>query len=325
MNQLYKSVVDSIKEYNKIVIMRHERPDGDCIGASLGLREIIKNSFPEKEVKVIAKDFAYNLNFIDKEDEEENEEYYYDALIIVVDTANTKRISNDFFNKGKMIVKIDHHPNLEPYGDINVVEEELSSACELITKIYEDNTDSLVLTSKAATLLYMGIVTDSGRFRFSSVTGDTLRTASILLDKNIDVESLFSNLYLKDFEVFKLESAVYKKIKISKNGVAYVYLDKKMQEKFSIEPSEASMMVSSLDSIKGSLIWIAFIDMPDGSIRVRLRSRFLDINDIAQKYNGGGHNRASGATIYSINEMKRLIKEADLKLKKYKEENTGWL
>ena len=122
-----------------------------------------------------------------------------------------------------------------------------------------------------------------------------------------------------------LQSEVYKKMKISNNGVAYVYIDKKMQEKYNLTSQEASLMVCALDSIKGSLIWLAFIDNPDGSIRVRLRSRFLDINDIATNYNGGGHGRASGATVYSLTEMKALVKDCDKKLKKFKEENDGWL
>lgn len=327
-----KNIIKKIKEYNKIIITRHQRPDGDCVGASLGLREILKASFKDKEVKVLADDFAEGLNFIDYEDNNTcftnivyDENYYKDGLCIVVDTANTARISNKMYTFAKEIIKIDHHPNVEPYGVINWVEDERSSVCEMIAHFAKENREELVLTEKAAKLLFMGMVTDSGRFRFSSTSPETLKCAAYLLEKNLDLETLYANLYLKDYSSFKLQSEVYKKMKISKNGVAYIYIPRAMQDKYGLTPNEASLMVNSLDSIKGSLIWIAFIDNVDGSIRVRLRSRFLDINDIAVNYNGGGHGRASGATVYNLKEMRKLINDCDKKLKKFKEENTGWL
>lgn len=324
MNNMFFEIKNKIEQYDKIVILRHVRPDGDAVGSSLGLRDILQNTYPNKKVKCFAKDFAESLNFTAKEDEEDIE-FYKDALGIVVDTATRDRISNDNVDLLKEIIKIDHHPNVDPYGVINLVEVDISSTCELIVKVYDALKDKWVLSDKAAELLYMGIVTDSGRFRYSSTDGLTLRNASILLDKGINLEKLYANLYLKDYGTFKLQSEVYKKMKISNNGVAYVYIDKKMQEKYNLTSQEASLMVGALDSIKGSLIWLAFIDNPDGSIRVRLRSRFLDINDIATNYNGGGHGRASGATVYSLTEMKALVKDCDKKLKKFKEENEGWL
>lgn len=323
-NNLFFQIKNKIEEYSKIIILRHIRPDGDAVGSSLGLRELLTSSYPEKEIKCFGKDFAESLNFISKEDIEE-ESFYEDALVIVVDTATKDRISSDNYIKAKEIIKIDHHPNVDPYGIINLVEVDLSSTCELITKLYNHCKDDWKMTKKAAELLYMGICTDSGRFRYSSTNGDTLRNASILLDEGINLEKLYSNLYLKDFESFKLQSEVYKKMKVTTYGVAYVYIDKKTQQKYGISSQEASLMVGALDSIKGCLIWIAFIDNPDSSIRVRLRSRFLDINDIATQYNGGGHGRASGATVYSYSEMKSLIKACNKKLKKFKEENDEWL
>lgn len=317
-------IIEKIEEYNKIVILRHQRPDGDCIGSSLGLREIIKNSYPEKDVKVYADDYANDLNFISSEDNRGDIDKYDESLVIIVDTANLERVSNSINIENNYIIKIDHHPNVQSYGMINYVIDELSSACELIVKIVEESNNKLKLNQKAAQLLYMGMVTDTGRFKFS-VDEETMRRAGKLLSYGIDLENLYANLYLKDFNMYKLQGEVYRKMKISKNGVAYIYVTKEMQEKFGLTPNEASLVVSSLDSIKGSLIWIAFIDNTDGTIRVRLRSRFLEINDIAAKYRGGGHTRASGATLHEKAEIKKLINDCDKKLKKFKEEKTGWL
>ena len=208
---------------------------------------------------------------------------------------------------------------------INWVEEERSSACEMIADFYNTFKDELKIDTEAATYVFCGMVTDSGRFRFRSVSGETMRLAGMLLDMGIDVDTLYANLYMKDFEQFKFESYVYEKMSITENGVAYIYVDKEMQDKFGLSQESASASVSYLDSIKNSLIWLAFIDNGDGSIRVRLRSRFVTVNSIGEKYNGGGHACAAGATVYSEEEMQALIADADARLKEYKENNEGWL
>ena len=185
--------------------------------------------------------------------------------------------------------------------------------------------DELKIDEEAATCIFTGMVTDSGRFRFSSVDGDTMRRAAALLDVGINTEWIYSNLNLDDFDVFKFEAYVYKKMKISKNGVAYIYVDKAMQKKFKLTNEQASNVVSYLDGIKGAIVWLAFIQNASGSIRVRLRSRFVTINALAEKYGGGGHDKASGATVHSKKEMKQMLSDADELVKNYKENNTGWL
>ncbi len=170
------------------------------------------------------------------------------------------------------------------------------------------------------------MATDSGRFQFNSVSGDTMRRAGILLDQKLDTDLIFAHLYLKEFEELKFKSHVYKKMKITENGVAYVHIDRAMQEKFGLTNETASTAVGFMDSIKGALCWIAFIDNQDNDeIRVRLRSRFCPINTVAEHYRGGGHACACGATLLKKNEMKKLLSEADALIKEYKETHEDWL
>ena len=169
------------------------------------------------------------------------------------------------------------------------------------------------------------MVTDSGRFRFRSVTGDTLRAAALLLDQNIDTDTLFANLYMKEFHTLKFQAHVYKKMKISPAGVVYLYIDRAMQKKFKLTSEEASASISYLDSIKNSLIWLVCIENEDGSARVRLRSRFVTINEVAERYHGGGHACACGATVQNKKEFKALVSDADALLRDYKANNEGWL
>ena len=323
--EIKKKILEKIKEYNRILIFRHKRPDGDATGSTKGLKRILELTYPEKEIYLQNCDFAEYVSFLGTEDELLPDEMYKDALAIVIDTGTLERISNQRYTLCRELIKIDHHINIMPYGDPMWVEEERSSASEMIADFYSTFKDELKIDSLAATYIYCGMVTDSGRFRFRDVSGETMRLAGMLLDLGIDTDKLFANLYMKEFHLYKFESYAYGQMKISENGVVSLYVDKKMQEEFALSQEDASASVSLMDSIKGSLMWLAFIDNADGSIRVRLRSRFVPINDIAEKYRGGGHACAAGATLYSAEEMDALIHDCDKKLKEYKETHEGWL
>ena len=322
-----KSILEKIKSYQRIIIFRHYRPDGDAVGSTKGLQRILQLSFPEKEIYLQNSDYCDYMAFLGKEDEPIDESLYESALGIVVDTGTADRASNKKFSLCKEIIKIDHHIDIKPYGDISWVEEERSSSCEMIAKFYETFRDELVLDKEGATYIYTGMVTDSGRFRYRSVSGDTLRLAGMMLDFGIDTDRLYANLYLDEYNALKFKAYVYNNMKMTDNGVVYIYVDRRMQKRFGLTSEQASNVISSLDSIRGSLIWLAFIDgkKGDDAIRVRLRSRFVTVNTLAEKYSGGGHDCAAGATVHSKKEMKMLIAEADARLAKYKSENEGWL
>ena len=191
----------------------------------------------------------------------------------------------------------------------------------MIVDFYVTFKDELKLDKEAALDIYTGMVTDSGRFLYSETNGDTLRLAAVLLDQGIDAQTLYSRLYLEDFDYLKFQSYVFGKMKMTENGVAYLYVDDAMQKQFNLTSEQASNTVSLLSEIKGSIIWLAFIDNADGTIRVRLRSRFVTINKLAEKYGGGGHACASGATVHSAEEMQALLKDADEIIKEYKANN----
>lgn len=322
-----EKILQKIKEYDRILIFRHFRPDGDAVGSTKGLQSILRATYPEKEILLCNDDYAQYLEFLGPEDGEIPEEKFADALGIAVDTGTIDRLSSKKFELCKETIKIDHHIDNNPYGDISWVEDFRSAACEMIVHFYDTFRDELVMTKDAAFYLYTGMVTDSGRFKYDGVTGDTLRLAGILLDQGINTEWLFANLYLDEFDQLKFKAHVLEKMQITENGVAYMIIDKAMQEEFNLTQEDASASISYLDSIKGCLSWLAFIESGDekGTIRVRLRSRFVPINTVAENYRGGGHAYASGATVYSMEEVHALIAEADAVIKDYKENNEGWL
>ncbi len=325
--EIKQTILNKIREYDTIFLFRHVRNDGDCVGATKGMKSIITATWPEKHVYIIDADTAKYLEFMGPEDPQMPDEVYARALGIVLDTASEARISNQKYTLCQELIKIDHHIPLDPYGDYQWVEEDRSSCCEMVVDFYRTFRDELVLNQEGATHLYTGMVTDSGRFKYDGVTGETLRCAAELLDVGVDTQTLFARLYLEAFEYLKFKSAIYDRMQITPNGVAYIFVDKAMQAEFNLNLEQSSAIIGNLDSIRGCISWLAFIETGDeaGSIRVRLRSRFVHINSIAEKYHGGGHACASGATVYSMEEMNDLLRDTDALVKEYKETHEGWL
>ncbi|MCR5823379.1 MAG: bifunctional oligoribonuclease/PAP phosphatase NrnA [Lachnospiraceae bacterium] len=321
-----KQILDKIKEYDRIIIGRHFRPDGDAVGSTMGLATILRESFPKKEIFVVNEDYSDYVAFLDDDKTVLSDDAYANALFIAVDTGTVDRLSNKKYPLAKELVKIDHHVDNAPYGDISWVEDWRSSACEMIVDLALTFKDELKVTKRAAECLFTGMATDSGRFRFASTSGETMRLAGFLIDFGLDLETIYSNLYLEDFDYFKFQAYIFGQMKITENGVAYVVVTREMQKEWNLTNEAASNVISLLNSIKGSIIWLAFIENPfDDEIRVRLRSRFVTINKLGEKYGGGGHENAAGATVHSHEELMQLVEDADSISKEYKANNTGWL
>ena len=323
--KLMKQILDKIKQYDTIIITRHVRPDGDAIGSSRGLAAMLRLSFPEKKIYVQTEDSSDYLAFLGPDDEQIDESVYANALLIVTDTATPERVSNSRFELAKEVIKIDHHINVKPYGAVAWVEDRRSSACEMIAYFYKTFRKELKLDAEAATYIYTGMVTDSGRFRYEATTGDTLRLAGMLLDFGIDIDTLYAHLYLEDYDQLKFQAYALQNMQITPNGLVHIHVDKAMQEQFALTTEQASEAISYLKYIKGCISQLAFIDMPDGTIRVRLRSRFMEINELAEKYNGGGHQFTCGATLYDAADIDKMLNDGDKMIAEYKRTHEGWL
>lgn len=323
--QALTPILDKIKAYDHIILFRHRRPDGDCLGASKGLQRILRLSFPGKVIDLPESDTSDYLAFLGPDDPALPDEAYQNALGIVVDTGDAERISNPKYALCRELIKIDHHPDRDAYAGLSWVEEHSASCCEMIAAFYTHFQQELCMDQRAAALLYTGIVTDSGRFRYPEVSGDTLRYAAALLDAGVDTQRLFAQLYLRDVASFRFQAYVYEHLQLTENGAAYLHIDMQTQQRFGLSFEDASAAIGYLDSIRGCLCWLAFIDAPDDTIRVRLRSRFVAINTLAERHHGGGHAFASGATVYSKDEIQSLIAEADAMVRDYKAAHSDWL
>lgn len=290
----------------------------------MGLKHILRASFPEKDIRTFSVDSADYTAFLGTDDPADPD-FCRGALCLALDCGDKRRLSGEFYKSCAEMIKIDHHPNVEPYGDLNWVEDERSSVCEIITSFYNTFRDELVLTPDAAACLYTGMVTDSLRFKIKDTSGETMRMAALLLDSGIDTELIFARLGMDTPGKMAYKAWALRHIRYTENGVAYFYVSQRQVKRLGLTMEEITSGVSFMDSIAGSLIWLGFFQYPDGSIRVRLRSRFTTVNGIASRYGGGGHPQASGATVHSKKEMKKLLAEADAELKDYKKNNEGWI
>lgn len=299
-----KEIIKKIKKYNTIIIHGHERPDGDCLGSQIGLKDIIKSTWPDKNVYIVGENSDY-LSFLGKTDEV-SDSLYEGALAIVVDLANKDRASDKRFDKADYVIKIDHHVNIEQYANYEYVDDKCSSCSEIICRLYKKF--KLKMTLKGAEALYTGIVTDTGRYRYDSITGDTLRTGAMLLDLGVNPAKLDNLLSVDTVDTLKLKGYVYSNF-ITYNNFAYIKMTRDVIKQHNVTDEQAANMINLLSTIEGVLTWALIIEYADGSIKVRLRSKGPAINEFAAKYNGGGHAKASGAKLESWDQVDQFVKD----------------
>ena len=302
-------ILQEIERYETIIIHRHVRPDPDAYGSQCGLGEILKTSFPEKSIFLVGKE-EESLNYLKRLDTI-SDETYKGALVIVCDTANQARICDQRYSLGDKLIKIDHHPNEDKYGDLLWVDEDASSVSEMIYEFYLFGKEKgLKLSDEAARLLFAGIVGDTGRFLFASTTEKTFSYVGELIHYNFSRTDLFNDMYDVSENVVRLNGYVLQHFEILKNGTGKMMITKEILKEFGTTAAEASLLVSSLGSVKGVKAWVFFIE-EDKEIRVRIRSKGPVINGIARKYNGGGHPMAAGASIYSWDKADEIVNDLE--------------
>lgn len=306
-NIIYDEIYNKIKESSKIIIHRHERPDPDAYGSQGALGEIIKYNFPDKEVLLVGKE-SPSLKFLFNTEVVEEKDYSNNTLVIITDTANFPRIDGKLFTRDNFLIKIDHHPPLDNYGNINLVDTESSSCSEMIYDFYKylHEKYNFKLTDKAAELIYAGIVGDTGRFLFPNTKPKTLKVAAELLDYNFDMPKLIDTMDIISEKMMRFRSFIFENYDVYHDHVAFLKVTKADMEKYEIDPGEVSSGVNLIRSLDGLKAWCFAID-EGNKIRVRLRSKGPFINGIAEKYSGGGHPLASGATVYSWEELDDLL------------------
>lgn len=308
--KLFKEILKQIKKYDDIVIARHIGADPDALGSQFALKELIQENFKNKRVYAvgaIASRFRFmgNLEQIDNVDLSK-------ALLIVVDTPDIKRIDginnlSDFAE----VVKIDHHPFIDKFGNYEYIEDGASSASQLVFKFALDC--KLKITKKIAENIYIGIVGDTDRFLHDYTSAETFELVTKLIKMSgIEFTKLYEPLYSRPLAEVKFQGYIYQNLTLTENKVAYIKLTDDVMKKFEVDAASAGNMINDLKFVNELLIWVFFSeDVKAGVIKANIRSRGPVINNVAMRYGGGGHAYASGARLKTWHEAEALIKDLD--------------
>ena len=315
---IYKKIYKEIKKHNKIVLARHIGPDPDALGSTLGLKEIILNTFPKKQVYAVGTPAAKHklIGQLDTFDES----MYDDSLLIVLDTPDIKRVDGLDPTRFKRKIKIDHHPIVDKYCDIECVDDEASSASQLVMELVFNT--PLKLNQTAAEKLYIGLISDTNRFLYSYTTDKTFSVVSRLLkETNIDITSIYKSMYLMSIKEKRLQAYVIQNINLTDNKLGYLIINQEKLDELDTDASTMTNIVNFLNYTEEMLVWvICAYDKNIENIRASIRSRGPVINDIAAQFNGGGHMCASGARLKNFDEVDAMIKELDKVCGEYNEE-----
>lgn len=310
-----EKIKEYIEKYDTIIIHGHIRPDGDCIGTQYGLYYLIKDNYPHKKVYITGETSEF-ISFIGRP-ALVDESLFQDALSICVDCATSDRLSDTRVNLAKEYIKIDHHIPVDDYGNYQYVDITAPACSQIITELYMMYRNEWELSKEAAQALYVGITTDTGRFKFDSVNSRTFHAAAVLLDAGVDLGYIDNKLSVESLNTLKLKGHILSNFKMTDHGFAYAKLTRKV-ESFGVSYEDAAAQVSTISTIEDCPVWALFLEYSEEEIRVRLRSRGPVINLLAEQYHGGGHAKASGATLYNWDELEGFVYKADELVKKYK-------
>lgn len=300
---------DAIKKYDVIIIHRHSNPDGDAMGSQIGLKRVLQVNFPDKKIYAVGDD-ARRFSFMDgSKMDTVDDAAYKGALAIVLDTSAKSLISDERYALAETVLRIDHHIFVEDIADIDIDDTSFESCCGLVAYLVREW--GLEVDSYAAKALFTGMVTDSGRFYYDSVTPRTFELASFLLSKGFNPGEIYANLYADTYENVKKRAQFVLSIQFTKNNVAYSYSNKARVEALGIEAQAVSRgYVNTMGDLKGVDVWVNFTECEQG-VLCEIRSKNLNINQIAVAHGGGGHLKASGATLKDKQEALQVLDELD--------------
>ena len=305
---MFGEILAAIKNHSTIIIHRHSSPDGDALGSQIGFKHIIQDNFPEKQVYIVGDD-AKRYAFMDGSQMDEIEDSVYDgALAIILDCGSSSLISDNRYQKAAQTVRFDHHIYCEKIADIEVVDTSYESCCGLITEFAVQS--QLKLSPASAKALFTGMVTDSGRFRYDSTSTNTFRLASELMKEKFDTNDIYSKLYADDFSHLYLRAQFILKVQFTGHKVAYIYTTKEVLKTYDADTFTISRgMVGVMSDIRGVDIWVNFTETEEDKVLVEIRSSKYNINPVAVKYGGGGHAKASCATIANRETAMALLED----------------
>ncbi len=313
---IYKQIFKIIKKYNTIVIARHIGADPDALGSQFALKDIILKLFPEKKVYAVGNP-ASRFKFFGNNEKLDNIDTTK-GLLIVLDTPDIKRIDGVCLDNFEYVIKIDHHPIIDKYANIELIDDTACSTSQLILEFVFNN--KIEINKEIGEKLYLGIVGDTDRFLHDYTSTKTFYLVNKLLEEaKIDFTSLYKFLYQRPISEIRFEGYIYQNLTLTENGVAYIKITDKKLKEFGVDSAAAGNMINNLKFVNEIIVWVFLTeDIKSNLIRANIRSVGPYINEIATKFGGGGHKYASGVKLKTWEDSDKLINELDELVKNYR-------
>lgn len=315
---MYNNIFDKIKSYNNIVIARHIGVDPDAMASQIALKKSILLTFPEKQVFAVGNG-SVKFNFMGKLDKGIDFDALDNILLIVVDTPDKRRVDMEEVTHYEYSIKMDHHPFIEKFCDIENIEDTRSSASEIVYDFLKNT--PLCLNKDICEVLYAGMVADTNRFLFNNSKSITFDVASEMIsDYDIDITKVYNNLYKRPFAEVKFFGYMASNMEVTANGVGFIKITDDIITEYGVDPATGGNSINEFNNIDEIIVWLsATEDKKNKVIRVSVRSRGPVINKLLESFGGGGHPLASGVKLSSFDEVSKLIQDLDILCEKYKE------
>lgn len=307
----FSALTKAIEEADSITIFRHIHPDCDAFGSQFGLKSWISENYPDKKVYACGSEPV--SQGIWPQNDACSDEIIQNSLAIVTDTATAARADDQRFLQAKKIIKIDHHPQTDPYGDLQYVDPKAASASEILAAYFRSTGKHV--SSETAAYLYKGILTDTLRFSTSNTTSDTLGAAAWLSTFGIDIPALNRELFDLDMKEFHLAAVIRAKVKPEPSGFAWLILSNEELKELGFSGSDARGHIDEIGHVRDFKVWAMFTETEDHYYDGSLRSKKAAVNTIAAQYGGGGHKNAAGVKHLSsmdLDEIKGKLNQAAL-------------
>lgn len=305
------TMFSKINEYDRICVFRHNKPDYDAFGTQLALVEFIKTNFKNKEVIYVGDDHvSLTGKCFPKMMNVKDEWFEKPFLAIIVDLSNIDRIADERCKKSEYSIKIDHHPLVEKFADLEIVDDTMVAAGEFLAAMLL--TSKYKVTKECAAYLWKAIVGDSGRFLYQETTAFTFSIAQKLMETGIDAHQIYAEMYNEKISDLEVRKFILQNYKVTKHGVAYYILKDEDLRKFNLMPVQGKDNINLFSHIEGINAWISCTeDKSEDKWRISLRSADKPINGVAAKYGGGGHAFASGCKVKDLKTFMKLIEDLD--------------
>lgn len=316
---MFEKIIEIIEKYDSIVIFGHLNPDGDCYGSAIALKNVLKQKYPSKKIYAVGSGLPEFFDFIEPLDIV-SEETIANSLAILVDANDIPRMEDQRIKKALAFAKIDHHVDIGSFSEgPSVVDENANSTCDLIYILSKEL--GAKITPKIANALYLGIITDTGHFQYVDDFSSTYKIAAEICSFGAEPKAIDAILNLKEERLLRVKGYLLSNYKKTKGGALYIVVNKETIKSLESDTNEISSMVNLIGNVIGYPIWITFVEYEDNRARLEIRSNGPNVQPIAQRVGGGGHQHAAGATLHCLdkNIINNILDDADHEISLWRE------